>query len=182
MANFHWEGKVEVDKQNWKSLAKRFKHGSPVSENNGRYSIRTISFPSVYTSKGVENIFAKNFHRWHEAVWEWRRGRNKLRINQGRIFSKGVRGEFSFRSRWDVSGAVLMKWRREKWRSIVIGDVFGHMPEISRGVGALKILTFSINERVFDKQKYKTHFGGQCRFKWHTLNSVTTFDLLLSFD
>ncbi|MPC22018.1 hypothetical protein E2C01_015025 [Portunus trituberculatus] len=47
---------------------------------------------------GMENIITKNFN-WHEIARGRRRGRDKRRIIQGGVVSKGLREEFSFRDR-----------------------------------------------------------------------------------
>ncbi|MPC30585.1 hypothetical protein E2C01_023851 [Portunus trituberculatus] len=50
----------------------------------------------------MKNIITKNFN--------WRKtGRDKPRIIQGGVVSKGLREEFSFRDRIDGSGAIRMK-------------------------------------------------------------------------
>lgn len=57
----------------------------------------------------MKNIVTKNFNCRHEIVRGRRRGRDKPRIIQGGVVSKGLREEFSFRDRRDGSGAIRMK-------------------------------------------------------------------------
>ena len=46
---------------------------------------------------GTKNVTVKNFNRGHDIVRERRRGWDKHRIIQGRVISKGLGEEFSFR-------------------------------------------------------------------------------------
>ena len=68
-------------------------------ENNRRDPIRPISLSRVYASEGIENIIMKDFNWQHKVVRGRRRRRNKPGIVQGRVISKGLSEEFSFRNR-----------------------------------------------------------------------------------
>ena len=82
--------------------------GSTIFENNRRDSIRTVSFPRIKASEGMENVIMKNFNFRDEVVGGWSR-KNMPSIIQSRIGNKGLSEEFSFRERRDSCGAIWLK-------------------------------------------------------------------------
>ncbi len=78
-------------------------------------------------------------------------------IVQSEVCRKSLSKEFIFRDRRDNSTAIRIKERWERWRSEILGDIFGQVPEIFLRIRARKACTFFVDEGGFCK--LKTRFG-----------------------
>ena len=76
---------------------------------NRRDSIRTVSLPRIKAREGLENVIMKYFDFRDEVVRGWRSKSIMPSIIQGRVGSKGLSEDFSFRERRDSCGAIWLK-------------------------------------------------------------------------